>query len=1400
VEVTGEPGRFSARVHQQPRYVDIAKCTSCGECAKVCPVELPNEYDRGLSTKKAIYKQYAQAIPGAFAIQKADKAPCRLACPAGLNVQGYVQMVGQGKYKEALKIIMQDLPLPGVLGRICPHGCEEACRRCEVDAPVAIRNLKRLAADMCDPRDVEVPCAPRRQERVAIVGSGPAGLSAAYHLARRGILSTIFEALPQPGGMLRVGIPPHRLPREVLDREIELITNLGVEIKTGKALGLGLSLDDLFVQGFKAVYLALGAHKGFELGIPGEKAEGVCQGVDFLREVNTTGKVSVGRKVAIIGGGNVAIDVARCAARLGAEQVHIIYRRTRAEMPAWEEEIAAAEAEGVGITYLAAPQEVLTREGRVAGLRCIRMELGEPDSSGRRRPVPVPGSEFDLEIDQLIPAIGQRPDLSALDQAAGVEFTKWGTIEVDPVTYATGREGVFSGGDVQTGPWIAIGAIAAGKEAAESIERYLDGRDLAEGREPLKKEDPVYRPIPQDVVHTARAEMPELPVEERQSNFREVELGFDEQAGMDEAHRCLNCGYCSDCFQCVEACGAHAIDHGQTKQEREIPVGAVVLCPGTDTFDPSAFEQFYRYKSSANVVTSMEFERILSASGPTMGHLVRPSDHKEPEKIAWLQCVGSRDLNRCDNAYCSSVCCMYAIKEAVIAKEHAGGALDCAVFYMDMRTHGKDFERFYNRAEEQGVRFVRSRVHTITPVPGSDCLSVRYVLDSGETVTERFDMIVLSVGLQTPAEVKRLAGRLGIELTPGAFARTSSFDPVASSRPGIFVCGAFQGPRDIPQAVVDSGAAAASVGALLSPARNTLTKIKELVPETNVVNERPRVGVFVCHCGINISGVVDVAAVRDYAETLPYVEYSCTNLYTCSQDTQDQMAQIIKEKKLNRVVVAACTPKTHEPLFQETLTAAGLNKYLFEMANIRNHDSWVHKDNPQEATRKAKDLVRMAVGKVALTEPLQEAELDITASAMVIGGGIAGMSAALSLARQGYETHLVEKSSRLGGQALNLFRTATGENVQEKLAEMMAGVANQQNLHVHLNTTLTAVEGFVGNFESTLTTGGKETVVSHGVAVIATGASPYQPSEYAYGTDARILTSLELDRKFMENDPDLEKAETAVFIQCVGSREPERPYCSRVCCTHSVESALELKRRKPEMNVYILNRDLRTYGEREYLYKEARERGVIFVKFDLESRPQVNTEDGAVKVTVTDPMLGRALEIETDMLILATAIVPQRDETFAQLFKVPLNEDGFFVEKHAKLGPSEFATDGVFLCGMAHYPKPIDESIAQGQAAASRAATLLSRSKIYTSGTVAEVVPTMCSSCGVCVSICPYSAPSFIDKDARFFAGKAQINPVLCKGCGLCVASCRSGAIRLKGFDSNQIFAQIFAMQEVVGI
>ena len=1347
-----------------------------------------------MSERKATYKKYAQAIPGAFAIQKADKAPCRLACPAGLNVQGYVQMVREGRYKEALKIIMEDLPLPGVLGRICPHGCEDACRRCDVDEPIAIRDLKRLAADQFDPRDINIDCLPQRDEKVAIIGSGPAGLSAAYHLARKGILSTIFEALPEAGGMLRVGIPDHRLPREVLDNEIEVITRLGVEIKLNTPLGPDLTINNLLNDGYNAVYLALGAHKGIDLGAPGEEAEGVRQGVDFLRELNLTGKIEVGKKVAIIGGGNVAIDVARSAVRLNAEEVSIIYRRTRAEMPAWEEEIQAAEAEGVKITYLSAPQEVLTRDDKVVALRCIRMELGEPDSSGRRRPVPIPGSEYDIEIDQLIPAIGQRPDLSAIKNIRDLGFSRWGTIEVDPVTYATGRERVFAGGDVQTGPWVAIGAIAAGREAAESIVRYLDKRDMAEGREPISKEDPVYRPILKDEPMRPRAKMPELPFRDRGGNFKEVELGYSEEMGKQEARRCLNCGYCCECYQCVEACKAGAVTletHEEQRAKVELNVGSIILSSGFRPYDISKSDT-YNYAKHPNVITSVEFERILSATGPFSGHLVRPSDHKEPEKIAWIQCVGSRDVHPGSHSYCSGVCCMYAIKEAIIAKEHQKGALDTAIFYIDIRTYGKDFEQYYNGAKEAGVRFIKSKISTILPVGDTGDLRIGYTDEAGRRIDETFDMAVLSVGMETSPDVNELATKLDIDLSEDRFCQTETFLPVTTSKQGIYVCGAFQGPKDIPSSVIEASAAACAASVDLSDARGTEIKTIELPEEIDVADQEPKIGVFVCNCGTNIGGIVDVPAVAEYASTLPHVVHVDQNLFTCAQDTQDKMKEVIKEKGLNRVVVAACSPTTHEPLFQDTLQACGLNPYLFEMANIRNHNSWVHSSDAPSATNKAKDLIRMSVARASLLTPLKARKISINKKALVIGGGVSGMSAALGLANQDFEVVVVEKEPHLGGLARELTRTIEGDDIQALIGGLIEDITKHEKIEVLTESLIVEFSGFKGNFTTEVIVGPDmyEKKIDHGVVVLATGANEYVPTEYSYGEDSRVMTQIEMEKR-LEKDG-ASDLKNVVMIQCVGSRNEDFANCSRVCCQTAVKNALLIKELNPEANVYILYRDIRTYGLLEKSYREARQRGIMFCRFDRDEPPLVEPVEEGVMVTFKDNALQRDLRLSADALVLSAGMRPEDTEELANIVKLARNQDGYFMEAHVKLRPVDTPNEGIFVCGTAHSPKLITESISQSLAAASRAATFLSQPEITLSVVTAKVDQANCASCLICVRSCPYGVPR-INED-----GVSEIDEALCRGCGICAAECPAKIIQLSWYEDDQVMSKVDALLEGV--
>ncbi len=849
-----------------------------------------------------------------------------------------------------------------------------------------------------------------------------------------------------------------------------------------------------------------------------------------------------------------------------------------------------------------------------------------------------------------------------------------------------------------------------------------------------------------------------------------------------------NCIYFKNgkCKACEKFCPAGAINFEDQPKELTINAGAVLIAPGCAVYDPGLYDT-YGYKKSPNIVTSLEFERILAATGPFGGHLVRPSDHKEPEKIAWIQCVGSRDMHPGSQPYCSGVCCTYAIKEAIIAKEHQKGKLDTAIFYIDVRTHGKDFERYYNRAQEAGVRFLKSKISTILPSDTGN-LRIGYTDKAGMRVEEEFDMVVLSVGFAVSHKALDLAQKLGVEMDQYQHALTSSFNPVRTTKPGIFVCGTFESPKDIPQSVIESSASAAEIEALLAESRGSMTQTKETPEEFDVKGDPPRIGVFVCNCGTNIGGFLDVPDVVEYAKTLPSVVFAEDNLFSCSQDTQEQITQVIKEQNLNRVVVAACTPRTHEPLFQETVLNAGINKYLFEMANIRNQCSWVHSSERAAATEKAKDLVRMAVAKVGLLQPLSDPEIEMNQSALVIGGGLAGITAANNLAQQGYVTHLIEKSDVLGGQALNLYETWQGEDVQKKLAGLIKEAESDKNINILTNTQIKEVSGFVGNFQTTVETAGKEQVIEHGVAIIATGAQEFKPDQYLYGEDPRVLTGLELDRKFIDDNLSLNEIHTAAFIQCVGSRIKERPYCSKVCCTHSVKNALKLKQLKPEMDVFIIYRDMRTYGLREDLYREARAKGIAFIHYDFDKELAVSKNQNNLNVRCTSYVLQREVEIRPDLLVLATPIVPPRENPVASLFKVPVNEDGFFVEAHVKLQPIDFATKGMFVCGLAHSPKPVDEAIAQGLGAASRAGTLLSQKKVLGNAIVSSINAQFCRGCQKCMAVCPYQAINFLED-----RGICEVNPAICTGCGSCAVACPTGAADVFHFDDQEVLTMVKA-------
>ena len=887
--------------------------------------------------------------------------------------------------------------------------------------------------------------------------------------------------------------------------------------------------------------------------------------------------------------------------------------------------------------------------------------------------------------------------------------------------------------------------------------------------------------------------MPELPVEKRAGNFEEVELGYDETSGRQEAERCLNCSYCSECYQCVDACLAEAVDHSQVRVERDIDVGSVVLCPGSEPFDPSGLEQFYHYKSNPNVMTSLEFERILSASGPTMGHLVRPSDEKEPKKIAWLQCIGSRDTNQCGNGYCSSVCCMYAIKDAMIAKEHAHGDLDCAIFNMDIRTFGKDYEKYYLRAKEkENVRFVKARIHTIDEVGEKRNLRIQYVDEAGALHEEIFDIIVLSVGLQVPESTVDLAKRLDVDLNKYKFAITDTFAPVETSRPGVYACGVFQEPKDIPSSVIEASAAACLAGGRLNQARNTLTKSVELPEEIDLTGEAPRIGVFVCNCGVNIAGVVDVGMLEEYAKTLPHVVYAGQNLFTCSQDSQEEMKAFIKEHRLNRIVVAACTPKTHEGIFMDTLEACGINKYLFEMANIRNQDSWVHSDVPEKASGKAKHLVKMAVARAATLHPLHEKKIPVIQRALVIGGGVAGMNAALGLADQGFPVVLVEKEDKLGGMANRLTATIEGADVETYLEELIQRVTSHSQIQVLTRSLIVGFSGFKGNFTTEVLVGPGmyERKIDHGVVVLATGASEYSPKEFLYGQNESVVTQVELAERLKEKGAgDLNQV---VMIQCVGSRNDENPNCSRICCQSAIKNALHIKKLQPEAQIFILYRDIRTYGFLEDYYTEARKQGILFSRYDSENPPTVESSESGVVVTFKDHVLGRSLQVSADLLALSAGMVAEDTEELASIVKLARTAEGHFMEAHVKLRPVDMATEGIFVCGTAHSPKLLPESISQAFAAASRATTFLSQPQLTLSAVTAQVEEDLCASCLICVRSCPYQVPK-INED-----GVSEIDVALCHGCGVCAAECPAKAIELSWYEDVQIMSKIDALLEDV--
>jgi heterodisulfide reductase subunit A-like polyferredoxin len=1396
--ISGEPGNFKVKIRQNPRYVDLHKCNACGDCTAACPVDLPNEFDRRLGTRKAIFRPYPQAIPNVFGISKAaGPAPCKSACPAGVNAQGYVALIAAGKFKEAYEVIRERCPLPAACGRVCQHPCEDKCNRGEIDEAVSIRDLKRFVADYVHANPEQYPAAKapaaRRDARVAIIGGGPAGLTVAADLARQGYGITLFEAQRHLGGMLRYGIPGYRLPEDVLDKEIQYILDLGVEAKTSTRVADPKSLlkggpqadGSSSAAGFDAVFVAPGAWISRKMGIAGEDAAGVREGLDFLYQVNSGKTPAIGPKVVVIGGGDVAMDAARCARRLpGVQSVEVAYRRSRAEMPAHPWEVAEALEEGVVFHTDLGPARIETAGGRVSAI-AFHPRIGGSGQTRQTEPRFDESKTTVLAADTIIVAIGQGIDSAGLGVATGSS----GRISAHKDTLATSIVGIFAGGDGVLGPASIADAMGQGHKAAEAIGAYLRGDRLAKAPSASGQAEPARNPKP-DAPREDRIKMPRAGLATRLRTFTEIDRGYTREQAIAEAKRCLACGLCSECMQCVQACSAGAVCHDQQPAEFLIDVGSVILTPGFEEFQASLRGE-YGHGRYANVLSSVQFERMLSAAGPTSGHLERLSDGGEVKKIAFIQCVGSRDAAR-GNGYCSSICCMSATKEAMVALEHAQGQqLDISIFCMDVRAFGKDFDNYVNRArDEHGVKYIRAIPSRVVETPGTKTPRVRDFDQDGVEQQQEFDLVVLSVGMQVPSSLREMARRLGVELNEFGFAATGRFSPQATSRPGIYVAGAFQEPKDIPESVAQASAAAVCAMDQLAPSRGTMIQRHEYPWERDITDESPRVGVFICHCGHNIASVIDVERVAGMAARMPDVFHAEASLYSCSDTNQQHIRNMIGKHRLNRLVVASCSPRTHEILFQETMRESGLNQYLFAMTNIRDQCSWVHKDDHEAATEKAVDLMSMAVARARHLKPLQTGQLPVNASALVIGGGLAGMTAALGIADQGFEVHLVEKEAALGGMLRNVLCTLERADVQAYLRQLVSRVQSHPKIHVCLNSTPASISGHVGNFKSVLRVAGHDQPISHGVLIVATGGRERSTELYLHCQNPHVMTQSKLEASLAGASLPPELAAkpdpTVVMIQCVESRNDKNAYCSRICCSEAVKNALEIKRRLPRANVAVLGRDIRTYGFRELYYQQAREAGVLFVRYPDGSDPVVTEEGGRLKVTVRDVSGNRDLALRPDLLALSTGIAPAADNpALSMQLRSALTADGFFLEAHPKLRPVDLANEGEFLCGLAHSPRFIDETIAQAQAAAGRATTILSKTRLEIPGQVARVNPENCVACATCVKVCPYGAPAINDLK------KAEIQGAKCMGCGSCAAACPARTITLQHQEDQALVAML---------
>jgi len=849
------------------------------------------------------------------------------------------------------------------------------------------------------------------------------------------------------------------------------------------------------------------------------------------------------------------------------------------------------------------------------------------------------------------------------------------------------------------------------------------------------------------------------------------------------------------CGVCEKICEAEAINFEQKPKEILIDVGAIIVATGFDMLSTELPDTWgYKYK---NVITALEYERILSASGPFGGHVLRLSDNSEPEKIAFIQCAGSRDYN-IGIPYCSSVCCMYTAKEAIITKEHSESS-NCYIFKHDLRAYGKNFYEYTQRAQsDYGVVYFNSKINNIKEDPETRDLIIHYEdLNDGTFHEFKANLVVLATPLVPSKGSRRIAEILDINLDKyGFFKEKTPFDKLASSREGIFLCGFCQGPLDIPEAVADASGVASKVSKLLYPVKDSLIKKKQLLVEEKQINpeDEPQIGVMICHCGINIGKYVDVPQIVENIKSLPNVVWCEDNLYSCSSDSQELIKEKIKDHNLNRFIVASCTPRTHESLFQETCLEAGLNKYLFEMANIRDQCSWVHMTQKEDATQKAEELIEMAISKSRLLKPLKQSKLSIIPEALIIGGGISGITAALSIAEQGYTTHIIEKESQLGGNLNNLNQIFPEyQKASEFLNPLINQVKSHSQIKIHLGANVLDVKGSIGNYEIKFKTkNNKIEQIKVGAIIVATGAIEHKPDDfYNYTEEANVITLLELEQKLKKADKKwLDNIKSITLILCVNSRqETGITYCSNICCSNALKNINILKELKPDLELIVIYRDLQmSKKEYEEQYRNSR-RKAIFLRYSLDKLPNVSKAANSkykYKINLFEHNLKEDLDFFSDLIVLSTPLVAPDDfGDLSKMLKVPRDKSGFFLEAHVKLRPLDFATDGIFLCGCAHWPKNIPESIAQANGAAGRVTRIIGAKELVASGLTAEINEELCISCGVCLKLCPYNAISKDDMDI------ISVNKLLCKGCGVCGASCPENAIIIYHFTKEQLLSEI---------